>query len=64
MLDPAVILFKAVYQQTKGSIEAAILELKRKGWTQTETAQVIAEVFEVTTTYAEEIVATSVAWEQ
>lgn len=63
MLYSAVILFKEVYQQTGGSIEAAILELKRKGWTQAETACVIAQVFEVKMTYAKGVVTKSIAWE-
>lgn len=63
MVNPAVELFKAVYRATDGSIEAAILELKRTGWSQLETVYVIEQVFSVTTAYAEQLVTTSMAWE-
>lgn len=61
MPEVAIILFKKVYQDT-GSVEAALLELKRIGWTQAEAVAVLTSVFEVTSTYAETVVANSVAW--
>lgn len=61
MIDPAVELFKRVYQSTNGSLEAAVLE--RLGWGQAETVSVIEQVFSVTTAYAQPVVTGSVAWE-
>lgn len=62
MVGSAVILFKKVYQQTGGSMESAILELQRAGYTQADTVLVLIEVFEVTIAYAEQAVANSIAW--
>lgn len=61
MPEVAISLFKKVYQDT-GSVEAALLELKRIGWTQAEAVAVLTSVFEVTSTHAEAVVANSIAW--
>ena len=63
MLEVADILFRKVYQDT-GSIEVAILELKRIGWSRHQTVIVITKVFEVTVDYASALVVESIAWQE
>ncbi|RYE04936.1 MAG: hypothetical protein EOP33_08095 [Rickettsiaceae bacterium] len=61
MLAVAIILFKEVYTNTD-SVEVALLELKRLGWSQNDAVSVLIRVFDTNSIYAENIVANSVAW--
>lgn len=61
MLAVAIILFKEVYTNTD-SVEVALLELKRLGWSQNDAVSVLIRVFDTNSIYAENIVANSVVW--
>jgi len=57
-MDQAKDLFLQYYRQTR-SIEVTIIELKRKGFTQNEASRILAELFRVSTTVADERVVNS-----
>lgn len=57
-MDQAKDLFSQYYRQTR-SIEVTIIELKRKGFTQNEASRILAELFRVSTTVADERVVNS-----
>lgn len=61
MLDIATTLFKKVYQDTN-SIEAALLEMKRIGYNESDAITVLMRVFEVTAEYAQKLTTDSIAW--
>ena len=60
-MDQAKDLFLQYYRQTR-SIEVAIIELKRKGFNQNEASRVLAELFRIPATVADERVVNSLAW--
>ena len=55
-------LFLVIYRATR-SVEVAILELKRKGCSQQQTAEAIAQVFGIDLTFAQQAVHQSLAWQ-
>jgi hypothetical protein len=60
-MEEATALFRRAYEQHH-DIQICIAELKRKGFTQTDTIKVIMEVSSISLVEADEIVRNSLAW--
>ena len=60
-MEEALSLFKQVYEQHH-SIEVGIAELKRNGFSQTDTIKVLMEALSISITQADKLVYYSLAW--
>lgn len=61
-MEGAIELFRQVYEQHY-NIEVGIAELKRKGYTQTETVETLMEVFAISLVESDKLVQNSLTWQ-
>jgi hypothetical protein len=62
MDDPATLLFLKTYRATR-CLQVAMLELKRVGWDQQQTAAVLGRLFCIDHLLAQKVVRDSLAWQ-